>query len=670
MSHAKTLTINNETYESIASAAREFGISRKLLSNRLQKGWTPEQAVGLEPKPNNLGRGKSRAVEIDGVRFKSIKDAAAHYGRAYTHVIEQIKKGKTFKEALGLEKNDNILTTRSPELSKQWHPTKNKELSPEDVSPGSGKKVWWLCKEGHEWQAVINSRNRGMGCPYCAGQRVTEDNNFEKSYPELVMEWNWDKNKREPNRFSPRSKENVWWVCSKNHTWQATIQNRTRKESSGSCPYCNNRKLCDDNSLQVKRPDLAKDWHPTKNGELTPSDVTAGGGQKVWWTCKHAHSWRASVGARVNSGTGCPKCSLQTSRVEIAVYTEVSAIFDKVSWQKKIDGYECDIYLDDYKIGIEVDGVYWHKMRPKAEIRKSEQFDKRGIQLFRMREMGLEHLSERDISFKWSNDFLPIIIELLKQVLNYAELDQKDIGSINDYISDNRLRNEKLYRKIVSELPAPPPGESLGDHSEKLCNEWAYDLNIPLTPKHFRPASNKNVWWRCEVGHTWKTSINNRYRQNTGCPKCPKEKTIVVTKDWNFSSLYPEASKEWHPTKNGELTPGEIRPKSGLKAWWICVKGHEWKALASSRANGSGCPYCYGRFASDENNLAEAYPELLESWDYNKNVDLNPSELTPYVNKKVWWKCKEYLLLLFSPKNIKTKRNYRTLATCAVEPKL
>ena len=74
MSHAKTLTINNETYESIASAAREFGISRKLLSNRLQKGWTPEQAVGLEPKPNNLGRGKSRAVEIDGVRFKSIKE--------------------------------------------------------------------------------------------------------------------------------------------------------------------------------------------------------------------------------------------------------------------------------------------------------------------------------------------------------------------------------------------------------------------------------------------------------------------------------------------------------------------------------------------------------------------------------------------------------------------
>ena len=62
---------------------------------------------------------------------------------------------------------DYNLYILKPHLIMEWHPTKNGDLRPRDITPGSGKKVWWLCEEGHEWQAAIYSRSRGSGCPHC-----------------------------------------------------------------------------------------------------------------------------------------------------------------------------------------------------------------------------------------------------------------------------------------------------------------------------------------------------------------------------------------------------------------------------------------------------------------------------------------------------------------------
>ena len=61
-------------------------------------------------------------------------------------------------------------------------------------------------------------------------------------------------------------------------------------------------------SLVEKYPELAKEWHPTKNGELTPHDVTAGSGKEIWWKCKECnYEWQAKIYHRA-SGSGCSKC--------------------------------------------------------------------------------------------------------------------------------------------------------------------------------------------------------------------------------------------------------------------------------------------------------------------------------------------------------------------------
>ena len=130
----------------------------------------------------------------------------------------------------------NSLTALNPALAQEWHPTKNGELTAEHVTPGSGRYVWWKCGRGHEWKAIINSRNRGNKCPYCAGKKACRDNSLETLNPTLAKEWHPTKNRKwTPKDFTPGSGAHVWWKCSRGHEWFVSIANRNR---GTGCPYC------------------------------------------------------------------------------------------------------------------------------------------------------------------------------------------------------------------------------------------------------------------------------------------------------------------------------------------------------------------------------------------------------------------------------------------------
>ena len=205
-------------------------------------------------------------------------------------------------------KGFNDLATRNPELASEWHPTKNNGLSPTAVTASSGKKVWWQCPNGHEWQATIADRNDGHGCPYCSGKRVLKGyNDLATKNPELAKEWHPVKNgDLTPDTVTAGSREKVWWQCSKGHEWQAVISSRSK---GISCPYCSRKKAIKCfNDLNTINPELASEWHPTKNGGLTPDMVMPGSGKKVWWQCSKKHEWQATIKNR-SKGNGCPYCS-------------------------------------------------------------------------------------------------------------------------------------------------------------------------------------------------------------------------------------------------------------------------------------------------------------------------------------------------------------------------
>ena len=136
-----------------------------------------------------------------------------------------------------LLKGYNDLQTVNPALANEWNHEKNNGLSPMDVGPNSHNKVWWKCSKGHEWQAAIYSRNGGVGCPYCSGNRVLNGyNDLQTINPTLASEWNYERNDvLTPMEVMPNSGKKVWWKCSKGHEWQAIIQNRNKGQG---CPVC------------------------------------------------------------------------------------------------------------------------------------------------------------------------------------------------------------------------------------------------------------------------------------------------------------------------------------------------------------------------------------------------------------------------------------------------
>lgn len=222
---------------------------------------------------------------------------------------------------------ENDLASAYPNLTQEWHPTKNGAFTPKSVGAGSHKKVWWLCKRGHEWQASIASRTGGSGCPVCAGKKVLPgENDLATQFPAVATEWHPEKNGRlTPQQVLPYSNRRVWWVCSLGHEYKAQIGARTNADTG--CPYCAGRKVLEGfNDLKTTEPELAAQWHPTLNETLTPAMVTIGSHKKVWWVCPFGHVWKAEINSRAGKQKcGCPVCAGHVSsqkRHRYAIATE------------------------------------------------------------------------------------------------------------------------------------------------------------------------------------------------------------------------------------------------------------------------------------------------------------------------------------------------------------
>ena len=131
----------------------------------------------------------------------------------------------------------NDLQTTNPQLCSEWDYEKNGELIPSMITGNNGKKVWWKCKEGHSWQASINHRARGTGCPVCAGKTIVAGyNDLLTLYPKLCLDWNYERNiDIHPSFLRPRSDKKVWWKCQYGHEWEASVSNRV---SGTGCPFC------------------------------------------------------------------------------------------------------------------------------------------------------------------------------------------------------------------------------------------------------------------------------------------------------------------------------------------------------------------------------------------------------------------------------------------------
>jgi len=492
----------------------------------------------------------------------------------------------------------NNLLVLFPEIANEWHPTKNNGLIPSEIHSRSHKKVWWLCSKGHSFNSNINNRtgDRKKGCPYCSNRLPSESNNLEILFPEIAKEWHPTKNNELSSKgFSRGSSKKVWWLCSKGHSYNSVISSRTKKINPTGCPYCSNRLPSETNNLESLFPEIAKDWHPTKNKGASPKNFTYGTAKKVWWLCSKGHSYEAAILSRTSQRSGCPKCSNQSSKPEIRILSELNWFFDEVISRYKIDSVEIDIFIPSINLGIEYDGFHWHKDKEDKDLKKNIFALSKNINLIRVREEPLKYLSENDI--KVSSDFFNKndFDKILKKISPF--IDKNLRKKINIYFDKENFVNEDLFKEYLSYFPSPFPQNSLLKTHPLISSEWDYDKNQPLKPENFSYGSAVKIWWLCPKKHSYESAIKSRAGSQTrGCPYCSGNK---VGKDNNLQFLFPEIAKEWHPTKNNELSPKGFSRGSSKKVWWLCPKGHSYESVINSRTGKrkQGCPYCSGNRA-------------------------------------------------------------------------
>ena len=200
---------------------------------------------------------------------------------------------------------DNSLYKMRPHLVSEWS-DKNLPLTPDDISFGSNKVVWWRGKCGHEWQTSVKARSHGENCPICSGSRVIEGiNDLATKYPEIAAEWSTKNLPLKPTMVSAGSHKKVIWVDKLGHEWTASVKSRV--QGSG-CPYCShNLVLAGFNDLASRFPEIASEWSE-RNLPLTPDKVTAFKNTRVWWKCHLGHEWYTLISTR-SGGSQCPYCS-------------------------------------------------------------------------------------------------------------------------------------------------------------------------------------------------------------------------------------------------------------------------------------------------------------------------------------------------------------------------
>ena len=443
----------------------------------------------------------------------------------------------------------------------------------------------------------------------------------------LMQEWDWEKNNEfgfDPENFTLGSHTKAWWKCSNGHEWQAVIKDRN---SGKGCPYCSGRyAVKGENDLQTVNPTLAREWNYEKNNGLTPIDILPNSNKKVWWKCSNGHEWQASVVNRAK-GNECPYCA---GKKVLSGYNDLQTINPALA---KEWNYEKNNGLTPADVMPNSDKKVWWKC-----------------------EQGHE----------WQ-----------------VTIGTRNRGSGCPYCSGKK--GLKGYNDLQTINPT-------------LAKEWSREKNGNLSPENFTANSGQKVWWKCSKGHEWQATIHNRNKQR-GCPICNSERNtslpeyaiVYYLKKHGLDVIhsYREKGYEldifipskkiaieydggiWHKNRiKNDLEKNLKCKKDGIKLYrlregllplndssidYVVQKGQKdlSKILEEvlSIIIGTSVDVDLERdsiaienlreYTEKEHSLLYSNQEIAKEWNYEKNGNLTPKNLTANSNKKVWWKCIE-----------------------------
>lgn len=407
-----------------------------------------------------------------------------------------MKKERGYKKHISSLKKSGCIKNKL--LLMEWDYEKNK-FPPTEYTEGCSKEVFWKCSKcGYSYEAKISNRAKlNRGCPLCSNNIVVKGiNDLATTHPELIKEWDYDKNGILPEEITYGCGKKVWWRCTKGHSYEATVNHRTGKDGT-NCPICFK-------GQQTSFAEQALFFYIKK---IYPDAIN--GYKKIF-----------------------------NNSMELDVYIpsiRLGIEYDGEAWHKE---KHFKRELKKYSICKENE-IKLYRLKEKNHERDYLTADK----ILHMEEM-----------YKKENLFAAIhfILSEISKETNIWTRTKLDKWYTS--IDVNLDRDEMEIRKYMSILN----NNSLKDKYPILADEWLFERNGGLTPDKVKTGSDIKVWWRCpKCQNEYQATISHRV-SGTGCPKCGVIKSALkrgkrvrmlnyYTKEYikTFNTI-SEASRELH----------------------------------------------------------------------------------------------------------------------------
>ncbi len=432
---------------------------------------------------------------------------------------------------------DKTLRSRRPDVADMWDYDLNGDETPDTVSYGTDRKFYWRCPEGpdHSWWASPNSmtgpKKWGTGCPFCAGRELSVTNRLDLNHPEIAAQWFQERNEDvTPDKVLEGSLDEFWWKCDNgpDHEWKQRVRVRT-KQGTG-CRFCAGHEVSVTNSLAALYPDAAKLWAYDLNYGLTPDDIVAKTNRKYMWRCPKGpdHVWSAmpnSVTRPKKRGTGCPFCAgrrLSVTNSLVTLRPEVAEQFDSE--------HNPGIDVNSLRVGMHK-RIWWrcpkgpdHLWRTTVTHRVGSDNKKgSGCPCCAGQKISITNsLATRfpDLALEWSWELnAPLTPDDVTHGSNIERWWICDNGPDHEWKAAPSTRRFRGCPFCAGKKVSVT--NSLAMRFPKIAAEWDYGRNGKLTPDAVTSGANRSVFWICrEKGHRFKTHINWRTSDGSGCPEC------------------------------------------------------------------------------------------------------------------------------------------------------
>lgn len=344
-------------------------------------------------------------------------------------------------------------------------------------------------------------------------------------------------------------------------------------------------------------PELLTEWHPHLNGELSPTEVTAGSKQKTWWQGSCGHTWDESPGNRSRQKLGCPFCSnhriLRGFNDLFTKFPQLQAEWDEVNSKEGNLLAASSPYEAHWVCAAGHKWVSPVKARTqKGKITQCPVCSGRQV-IPGVNDLATTH---PEVAIRWDHE--------RNTPLTPNEVWHKSVQKVWWLCPSNLHSHDQMITTAASGKGCRFCAgtdllrgfNDLATKFPELAAEWDVEANGGVLPSDVMAGSNRKVFWQAACGHEgWKTSVAKR-QNGSGCPTCAGKRgaTPGVT---DIFTLFPNLADEWHPERNSDIDPTRLGSGAGAVVWWRCQAGHEWEATVYSRAapnTRNGCGKCSG----------------------------------------------------------------------------